>query len=102
MPASRITRQSSGGYSGVLADNPDQPLKQKLFHCEIINDHEAIAREAAAYVDIPEGNISEEAIEVNFIRIKNEITELISEEIVHIQNDQELAHLQIDNKTVKN
>lgn len=101
VPASRITRQSSGEFSGVLADNPDQPLKQKLFHCEIINDHEAIAKEAAAYVDIPEGNISEEEIEVNFIQVKNEITELISDEIERIQNDPELAYLLIDNKKAK-
>lgn len=70
VPASRITRQSSGEFSGVLADNPDQPLKQKLFHCEIIKDHDAIASETSAYVEIPEGNISDDVIEDNFIQIK--------------------------------
>jgi hypothetical protein len=98
VPAAKITRQSAGEFSGVLADNPDQKMQQKAFHCEIINDHAAIARETAAYQEIPKGNVAQQEIDNNFIQIKNDITNLVNEEIERIQNDPQLAYLLVIEK----
>lgn len=94
VPASRIAALSSGEFVGILADNPDQKIELKAFHCEIQNDHEAIAQEERQYKKVPRNEkLSSTAIQNNFISIKNEITELIESEIERIKNDPNLAHL---------
>jgi hypothetical protein len=44
IPASRIASLSSGEFVGFVADNPDQRIPQKIFHCELQNDHEVLAK----------------------------------------------------------
>lgn len=39
VPASKIAGLSSGEFVGMVADDPDQPIKLKTFHGKIINDH---------------------------------------------------------------
>jgi hypothetical protein len=36
-----------------MADSPDQPIKRKLIHSKIINDHKALAEESRLNQDIP-------------------------------------------------
>jgi len=43
IPASKIATLSFGEFVGVVADNPEQKIKLKMFHSEIQNAHEAIA-----------------------------------------------------------
>jgi len=96
IPASTISNLSSGEFVGAVADNPDMKIPQKIFHCEIINDHEAIAAEEKAYVDIPKPrNVTAEEIEDNYLRIKDEVAGIIEEEMERIYNTPELAHLLI-------
>jgi len=42
---SKIATLSSGEFVGVVADNPEEKTKLKMFHCEIQNDHKDIAAE---------------------------------------------------------
>src|SRR5690606_10079336 len=42
IPASTIANLSSGQFVGAVADNPTNRIEQKVFHSEIINDHEAL------------------------------------------------------------
>ena len=94
IPASTIATLSSGEFVGIVADNPEQRMELKSFHCEIVNDHEAIARQEKNYKNIPMvRNISREDIQDNFIRIKNDIVELIISEIDRIKNDPDKAAL---------
>lgn len=82
IPASKIATLSSGEFVGVVADNPEQKIKLKMFHCEIQNDHEAIAKEEASYRDIPViKNVSAEDVTANYHRIKEEIADLLVEEL---------------------
>lgn len=82
IPASKIATLSSGEFVGVVADNPEQKIKLKMFHCEIQNDHKAIAREEAGYKEIPIiKNVSAEDVMANYNRIKEEITDLLLEEL---------------------
>lgn len=94
IPASTISNLSSGEFVGAVADNPDMKIPQKIFHCEIINDHAAIAAEEKAYVPIPKPReVSQRDIEDNYLRIKDEVASIIDEEMERIYNTPELAHL---------
>lgn len=79
IPASKISSLSSGEFVGIVADNPDQKIKLKVFHSEIQNDHKAIANEEEAYQAIPIiKKTSETDIQENYLKIKADI-ELIFE-----------------------
>jgi hypothetical protein len=96
IPASTISNLSSGEFVGAVADNPDTKIPQKIFHCEIVNDHEAIAAEEKAYVPIPKPRIvTQKEIEENYLRIKDEVAAIIEEEMERIYDTPELAHLLI-------
>lgn len=80
IPASKIASLSSGEFVGMVADDPDQKIDLKVFHNEILNDHEAIRKEEECFKPIPEvRKITHEEIQENYLRIKREI-EYIAEE----------------------
>lgn len=94
IPASRISTLSSGEFVGSVADNPTEKIALKNFHCEIINDHDAIAKEEAAYIPIPKiRDIIQVEVEDNYRQIKEEIAEIIDTEMERIYQTPELAHL---------
>ena len=96
IPASTIATLSAGEFVGIVTDNPKERIDLKSFHCEIINNHEAIARQEKNYKNIPMvRNISREDIQDNFIRIKNDVVELITSEINRIKDDPDKAGLLI-------
>ncbi|RYY52373.1 MAG: conjugal transfer protein TraG, partial [Chitinophagaceae bacterium] len=81
IPASRIATLSSGEFVGVVADNPDQKIKLKMFHCEIQNDHSRLAREEKRFREIPiVRKVSATDVEENYKRIKHEVSELLKSE----------------------
>jgi hypothetical protein len=53
VPPSTISQLSAGEFVGIMADSPDQPIKRKLIHSKIINDHKALAEESRLNQDIP-------------------------------------------------
>ena len=93
VPASKIAGLSSGEFCGIVADNPDQKIKLKAFHCEIVNDPDAINAETAKYKSLPKSKVSQLEIQNEYIRIKNEVTDIIETEIERIRKDPDLAHL---------
>lgn len=94
IPASKIASLSSGEFVGMIADNPDNIIKLKTFHCEIQNNHAAIKAEEDAYKPLPKiRNITTQEVQNNYIRIKNEVTDIIEHEIERIRKDPDLAHL---------
>jgi hypothetical protein len=81
VPASKIATLSSGEFVGVVADNPEQKIKLKMFHSEIQNDHEAIALEEKGYKEIPMvKKVTAEMVEENYKQIKREIFDLLKTE----------------------
>jgi len=81
IPASKIATLSSGEFVGVVADNPEQKIKLKMFHSEIQNDHGAIALEEAGYKEIPMvKKVTSKMVEENYKQIKREIFELLRDE----------------------
>jgi len=81
VPASKIAGLSSGEFVGMVADNPEEKIALKMFHCEIQNDHEAIAREERSYKPIPMiKTVSDEEIRQNYAGIKTQVADLLKAE----------------------
>jgi hypothetical protein len=86
IPASTIASLSSGEFVGFVSDNPDQRIQQKIFHCELQNDHEAIAKETAAYKELPQiRQVTAEDIQETYKKIKADIRELVAEELKKLE-----------------
>lgn len=78
IPASKIGGLSSGEFVGTVADDPTNKIDLKTFHCEIQNDHDAIAQEEKAYQEIPSArNVSQNEILMNYQRTKEDIRNLV-------------------------
>ena len=54
IPASKISNLTQGMFVGAVADNFDERIEQKIFHCEIVVDNEKVKRETARYVKLPQ------------------------------------------------
>jgi hypothetical protein len=81
IPAAKIANLSSGEFVGIVADNPDQKITLKMFHSEIQNDHELIAKEEQGYQDIPAvEKVTYSDIMENYANIKTDIENLLNEE----------------------
>lgn len=94
IPASKIAALSSGEFVGMVADNPDEIIKLKTFHCEIQNSHAAIKAEEDNYKPLPKiRDITAIEVQSNYIKIKNEVDDIIEQELERIRKDPNLAHL---------
>jgi hypothetical protein len=82
IPASKIASLSSGEFVGMVADDPDQKIELKVFHSEIMNDHEGIRNEENAYLDIPEvRKVTQEEIQDTYFRIKQEVKMIVEDKL---------------------
>jgi hypothetical protein len=87
VPSSKIASLSSGEFVGMVADDPQEKIKLKTFHCEILNDHEALNREQNSFKELPlVRHIDQATIHENYFRIKQEVDELIEHEIEVLLN----------------
>lgn len=102
IPASKIANLSQGTFVGSVADNFGEEIEQKIFHSRIIVDSARVAAETKAYRKIPvindfldeDGNdIMQEQIDRNYSQIKNDVVQIIADEIERIKNDPELQYL---------
>jgi hypothetical protein len=94
IPPSRIASLSSGEFVGAVADDPTEKIELKTFHCEIINDHDALQKEVEGYKPIPPiRKIDQAEIEDNYMRIKSEVVGIVEAEMERIYDTPELAHL---------
>ena len=89
IPASKIANLSQGMFVGSVADNIDEKIEQKIFHCQIMIDNEKVAREVKAYKPIPvitpfldeNGNdVMQQQIQRNYDRIKCDVRQIIENE----------------------
>ncbi|MNY34925.1 hypothetical protein D3C86_1693010 [compost metagenome] len=80
----------------MVADNPDCKIDLKTFHCEILNDHDAIRKEEEQYREIPEiRKIDSAMVQRNFLQVKQDIEDIIHSEMQRLLNDPARAHLVI-------
>lgn len=96
VPASTIANLSSGEFVGTVADNPEEKIKLKTFHSEIINDHDAIKEQDSKFVDIPKiSTVSQQDVNDNYQSIKKDIKNIVEERLNEINNNPEFEHLLI-------
>ncbi len=87
IPASKIAALSSGEFVGLVADNPDEKIKLKMFHSEIVNDHEKLNEEVSKYSEIPTvSDVTKQQVQDNFYQIKMEIRKLIETQVEELKN----------------
>ena len=96
IPASKISGLSSGQFVGMVADNPTEKIELKVFHSEIINDHDAISAEEKSYQPIPEvRKVDAVMVQRNYMQIKQDIQDIIHSEMERMLNDPSQQHLVI-------
>ncbi len=96
IPPSKISALSSGEFVGMVADDPGNKIELKTFHCEIINDHEALKKEEENYKDIEViRKLDNSMVQRNYFQVKQDIQEIIQSEMERLMNDPGLKHLVI-------
>ncbi|WAC13245.1 conjugal transfer protein MobC [Dyadobacter pollutisoli] len=94
IPPSKIASLSAGEFVGMTSDNPDQTMLLKTFHCQLINNHDAIRKQEARYQPLPVvRQINASVIDANYLQIKEDIEGIIFSEMERMLNDPELSHL---------
>ena len=87
IPQSKIASLSSGEFVGMVADDPNEKIKLKTFHCEIVNDHKDFLIDQNYLTKLPYfKEIKQEMIIESYIRIKKEVKYIINYEIEILTN----------------
>ena len=95
IPPSKISNLTQGMFVGAVADNFDERIEQKIFHCEIVVDNERVAAETKAYrkitvitnfVDENGVDRMKEMIKENYDRIKAETKQIVADELQRIKD----------------
>ena len=106
IPQSKISTLTQGMFVGAVADNFDERIEQKIFHCEIVVDSAKVKAEKARYEKIPiitnfideEGkDHMKEVVQENYERIKSETSQIVAKELERIKNDPVLCKLLPEN-----
>ncbi len=102
IPPSKISNLTQGLFVGAVADNFDERIEQKIFHCEIVVDNERVAVETKAYRKIPvitnfvdENGVDrmKEMIKANYDQIKADVKQIVAVELQRLKDDPELCKL---------
>ena len=102
IPPSKISGLTQGMFVGSVSDNFNERIEQKIFHAEIVVDTEKVKREESNYQPIPiindfkdaDGNdCMKQAIQDNYNQIKEDVKQIVKDELERIANDENLKHL---------
>ena len=102
IPPSKISGLTQGMFVGSVSDNFNERIKQKIFHAEIVVDTDKVKREESRYQPIPiindfldaDGNdCMKQTIQDNYNRIKEDVKQIVKDELERIANDENLKHL---------
>ena len=102
IPPSKISGLTQGLFVGSVSDNFTERIEQKIFHAEIVVDTDKVKREESHYQPIPiindfkdaDGNdCMKQAIQDNYNRIKEDVKQIVKDELGRIANDENLKHL---------
>ena len=102
IPPSKISGLTQGMFVGSVSDNFTERIEQKIFHAEIVVDTDKVKREESHYQPIPiindfldaDGNdCMKQTIQDNYNQIKEDIKQIVKDELGRIANDENLKHL---------
>lgn len=86
IPASKISALSSGEFVGMVSDDPNEKIKLKMFHAELINNSNAINKEMKGFKDIPRvRELDAQQVTDNYYQIKHDIQMLIEQEVYQLE-----------------
>jgi hypothetical protein len=82
VPASTISGLSSGEFVGMVADDPDNKIQLKTFHCLIQNDHEGLNQQVKNFTPLPEiRKVGSVMVQKNYLQIKYDIENIVNIEM---------------------
>src|SRR3954469_16790290 len=82
IPASKISALSSGEFVGMVADDPQEKIRLKAFHAEIVNDAEKLKKEVSFYKSIPDvTEVNQEQVFDNYYQVKLDVKWIIEKEV---------------------
>ena len=102
IPPSKISGLTQGMFVGSVSDNFTERIEQKIFHAEIVVDTDKVKREESHYQPIPiindfkdaDGNdCMKQAIQDNYNQIKEDVKQIVKDELERIAGDESLKHL---------
>ncbi len=102
IPPSKISGLTQGMFVGSVSDNFNERIEQKIFHAEIVVDTEKVIREESRYQKLPiindfldaDGNdCMKQTIQDNYNQIKEDVKQIVKDELERIANDENLKHL---------
>ena len=102
IPPSKISGLTQGMFVGSVSDNFNERIEQKIFHAEIVVDTDKVKREESNYQPIPiindfldaDGNdCMKQAILDNYNQIKEDVKQIVKDELERIAGDENLKHL---------
>lgn len=102
IPPSKISGLTQGMFVGSVSDNFNERIEQKIFHAEIVVDTEKVKREECRYQKLPiindfldaDGNdCMKQTIQDNYNQIKEDVKQIVKDELGRIANDENLKHL---------
>ena len=102
IPPSKISGLTQGMFVGSVSDNFNERIEQKIFHAEIVVDTDKVKREESHYQPIPiinnfkdaDGNdCMKQAILDNYNQIKEDVKQIVKDELERIAGDESLKHL---------
>lgn len=91
VPQSTVAALSAGEVVGIVADNPDQRIPQKMFHAQVQHNFTALKKEEAGYKSLPDKKVDEKVIRETFMRVKREANAIVADEMDRIMNTPGLA-----------
>jgi hypothetical protein len=103
IPQSTISALSSGEFVGMIADDPQQKIRLKKFHCEIVNDELLSSRKkgklkSSPAEELPQIHIDKQIILDNYLQIKKDVQDIVGSEIERMLKDPLLVKLIIQVK----
>ena len=102
IPPSKISGLTQGMFVGSVSDNFTERIEQKIFHAEIVVDTDKVKREESHYQPIPIINdfkdadgtdCMKQAILDNYNQIKEDVKQIVKDELERIAGDESLKHL---------
>ena len=86
IPASKISSLSAGEFVGMVADDPHEKIKLKMFHSEIQNNTQKLNAEMASLTPIPKFSVvSSQQVMDNYFQVKLDIKVLIEKEVSRLK-----------------
>lgn len=82
IPASKISSLSSGEFVGMVADDPQEKIKLKMFHSEIQNNVEKLKEGEKKFKPIPKfSDVSIKQVMDNYFQIRLDVKNIVEKEI---------------------